>query len=128
MIDSGLIDLHLHTCFSDGTDTPAELLEIVKEKGLTLFSVTDHDSVKACLELSAILESSCPAFLTGVEFSCRDGEGKYHILGYGYDPSAESIRTITETGHDLRLKNSLSVWNILRATSESSSPLMRSRC
>ena len=34
------IDLHMHTTFSDGTDTPAEILKRVKETGLTVFSVT----------------------------------------------------------------------------------------
>ena len=42
--------------------------------------------------------------LSGAEFSCRDGEGKYHILGYGFDPESEPIRRLIDTGHGYRMK------------------------
>ena len=86
------IDLHIHTTISDGTDTPEELLPLVKEAGLDVFSVTDHDSVKASRIIPPLLKDGDPAFISGVEFSCKDEEGKYHILGYAYDPEAPSIR------------------------------------
>lgn len=37
-------DLHMHSIYSDGTDTPAALLKKVKAAGIDLFSLTDHDS------------------------------------------------------------------------------------
>ena len=37
-------DLHLHTNFSDGTDTPEVLVTLAKTVGLTTISVTDHDT------------------------------------------------------------------------------------
>ena len=79
-----IIDLHMHTAVSDGTDKPDEILLRVREAGIGLFAVTDHDAVKGCEEISRALTAGDPAFLTGVEFSCRDEEGKYHILGYGF--------------------------------------------
>ena len=42
------IDLHMHSTVSDGTDTPAELLRHVREAGITLFALTDHDAVRGC--------------------------------------------------------------------------------
>ena len=42
------IDLHMHSTVSDGTDTPAELLDHVREAEIGLFALTDHDSVKDC--------------------------------------------------------------------------------
>ena len=97
------IDLHIHTTVSDGTDTPRELLSQVRAAGIELFSVTDHDAVKGCSILRSLRKADDPAFLTGVEFSCRDEGGKYHILGYGYDPDAESIRAIVGLGHRYRI-------------------------
>ena len=97
------IDLHMHTTVSDGTDTPEEILAHVKEAGIALFAVTDHDAVKAGRIIPALLAEGDPAFLTGAEFSCRDEEGKYHILGYGYDPDSEPIRKLVEIGHGLRM-------------------------
>ena len=53
MIGSGLgsmnyhfIDLHMHSIVSDGTDSPEELLARVRQAGIGLFSVTDHDAIK----------------------------------------------------------------------------------
>ena len=100
----GKIDLHMHTTVSDGTDTPEELLANVRKAGLDVFSATDHDSIMTGDRISALLEEDDPLFITGVEFSCRDEEGKYHILGYGYDPKADAIFSITDKGHALRMK------------------------
>jgi predicted metal-dependent phosphoesterase TrpH len=98
------IDLHLHTNVSDGTDSPETLLSRVREAGIGLFSVTDHDAIKCGRVLPALLRAGDPRFLSGVEFSCRDEQGKYHILGYGYDPEAPAIREAVDAGHRLRMK------------------------
>lgn len=82
------IDLHVHTTVSDGTDTPAEIVRRVKEEGIKIFSVTDHDAVEGCAIINNLLEEGDPAFIYGVEFSCEDQEGKYQILGYGFDPDS----------------------------------------
>ena len=75
------IDLHIHTTASDGTDSPEEIISRVREAGLELFAVTDHDAVKSSARVMELLSPGDPAFLAGIEFSCRDEEGKYHILG-----------------------------------------------
>ena len=98
-----MIDLHMHTIVSDGTDTPEEIIARVREAGIGLFSVTDHDAVKGAKRILSVRTAEDPAFLTGVEFSCRDEEGKYHILGYGYDPDAEPIRRVVDLGHGYRM-------------------------
>ena len=77
-----IIDLHMHTTVSDGTDTPSEILARIKNAGLELFAVTDHDACKGCGMIAKIREETDPLFLNGIEFSCRDEGGKYHILGY----------------------------------------------
>lgn len=100
---TGRIDLHMHTTVSDGTDSPEGILDKVRSAGLALFSVTDHDAVKGCRIIQALLTPDDPAFLTGVEFSCKDEEGKYHILGYGFDPEAEPICRVVEKGHNFRM-------------------------
>ena len=102
--DSLRIDLHMHTTVSDGSDTPEELLAFVREEGIRLFSVTDHDAVKAARIVPALLKEGGPAFISGAEFSCRDSLGKYHILGYGFDPDAEAVRDLVELGHSYRMK------------------------
>ena len=97
------IDLHMHTSVSDGTDSPAGIISRVKAAGLDDFSVTDHDAVKGCDIILSLLKPGDPAFITGAEFSCKDGEGKYHVLGYNYDPAAPSMAAVVENGHALRM-------------------------
>ena len=97
------IDLHMHTTVSDGTDTPEEILGRIRDLGMDLFSVTDHDAIRASMEIPELRKEEDPHFLSGVEFSCQDEGGKYHILGYGYDPSSEAIRKVVQMGHDIRL-------------------------
>ena len=97
------IDLHMHTTISDGTDSPEEILAHVKEAGIEVFSVTDHDSIDCASVMPGLLKKGDPAFITGVEFSCKDEDGKCHMLGYGYDPESESIRRVVEMGHNFRM-------------------------
>ena len=99
-----IIDLHMHSAISDGTDTPAELLSRVRTAGIDVFSLTDHDAIDGCRQIRALLTQSDPQFLYGVEFSCKDAYGKYHILGYGYDPDSPMIRSVVEAGHANRMK------------------------
>ena len=96
-------DLHMHSIYSDGTDTAASLLEKVKAGGIDLFSLTDHDSCDGCVEMQKVLQPGDPAFIYGVEFSCRDEKGKYHILGYGYDLKMPSIIKAVQITHSARL-------------------------
>ncbi|MBQ9543945.1 MAG: PHP domain-containing protein [Clostridia bacterium] len=101
---SSRIDLHTHTTVSDGTDTPAQLLENVIAAGIEVFSVTDHDAVKSADVIRPLLDGKSPKFIPGVEFSCRDGLGKYHILGYGFDPDSVPILNVVGRGHSIRMK------------------------
>lgn len=111
----GRIDLHMHTTVSDGTDTPEEILGRVKAAGIALFAVTDHDAVKGARRILALRKPDDPAFLPGVEFSCKDEKGKYHILGYSFDPDAEAIRSTVEYGHGLRMKKVVARLEFLRS-------------
>ena len=109
------IDLHMHTVFSDGSETLPELLERIRENGISLFSVTDHDSIQAAEEMEKLAGQENPdgsrclsladgiQCLNGVELSCRDEDGKYHILAYGYDRNAAPIRELIQNAHRIRM-------------------------
>lgn len=96
-------DLHMHSVYSDGTDTPETLVQHVRRAGLDIFSLTDHDTAEGCAAVRKLLRDEGPAFLDGVEFSCRDGAGKYHVLGYGFDPEKPAIQEAVTFAHNTRL-------------------------
>ena len=97
------IDLHMHTTVSDGSNPPEEIVSRVRDAGITVFSITDHDAIKGCEAVQGLLGEDL-SFIRGVEFSCRDSLGQYHILGYAYDPASESIQNVVDKGHSLRMK------------------------
>lgn len=96
-------DLHMHSVYSDGTDTPRTLLRCVRRAGLDLFALTDHDTAEGCAAVRALLREGDPAFIGGVEFSCKDEWGKYHMLGYGFDGSKPAIREAVAFSHHSRI-------------------------
>lgn len=78
-------DLHIHTLYSDGSFTPAEVIKYAEECGLSYISITDHDILDGYSEIESI-ESNVEV-ITGVEIGC-EGQGnieEIHILGYLID-------------------------------------------
>lgn len=110
------LDMHMHTVLSDGTDTPAEIAVKAKDAGMDLFSVTDHDSVKAAESVLSVPKEERPLFIPGAEFSCKDEHGKYHILGYGFDTENESLAAVVSRGHSLRMKKVLARLDFLKSS------------
>lgn len=78
-------DLHLHTVASDGRWMPKELIAQVREAGIGLFAVTDHDSLGSLAEVTDLVRGNGLQFLPGVELSARIGDQVYHLLAYGFD-------------------------------------------
>jgi predicted metal-dependent phosphoesterase TrpH len=83
------IDLHIHSTASDGSLTPAEIIDHAQRLKLAAIAITDHDSIYGSREA---LQAGIPPslkFLTGVEISAAHppffpGSGSFHILGYGF--------------------------------------------
>lgn len=99
------IDLHLHTTASDGSDTPSELIAKAKDAGISVISVTDHDTIAGCLEAVKLADDGIKV-VTGIEFSCHHyGERDFdcHILGYGFDPESEALLSAIGHGREMRL-------------------------
>ena len=94
-----LADLHMHSAASDGTDGAGEMVRMVAEAGISVFALTDHDTVAGADELRA---PDGVVFIPGIEFSCRMGSGKCHILGYGCNRDSEEFKKILTAGEDLR--------------------------
>lgn len=79
-----MLDLHMHTTASDGTDTPEQLIDKCADMGLTLCAITDHDTIDSQQPAIKRAEERGIPYLTGVELSVIH-TGELHILGYGVD-------------------------------------------
>ncbi len=79
------VDLHLHTRFSDGTYTPAELVRHAQAHNLRALAVTDHDTVEGCPETGEACARAGIEFLAGTELTAEQDGSELHILGYLFD-------------------------------------------
>ena len=82
------VDLHIHSCFSDGHLTPDELVADAESKGLRYIAIADHNTVNAYLETD-ILKN--PKVVPAIEFDCWYQGVLVHILGYGIDVTNKEL-------------------------------------
>ena len=83
-----MIDLHMHTTYSDGTDNLEMLLKNAENKKLEIISITDHDSVDAYYELeknSELRKLYSGEIIVGTELKTFYGNVPIEILAYGID-------------------------------------------
>ena len=83
-----MIDLHLHSTNSDGSETPAELVRRGSKVGLRAMALTDHDNMGGVEEFLASCREYRMIGIAGVELSAHvdEGHGTMHLLGYGVNP------------------------------------------
>ena len=92
-----MIDLHVHSTASDGTETPSELAR--RGRDFYAMAITDHDNCDGVEEFLSANSASGAANegkvrLAGIELSVDPGEGygKFHLLGLGIDPGNASLK------------------------------------
>lgn len=93
-------DLHMHSTFSDGTDTPAQLLELAEELGLGAVALTDHNTVAGLPEFLSAAKGKKVRAIAGTEFSTDYRGTELHILGLFLKPEHFlSITALLEDYH-----------------------------
>ena len=80
-----MIDLHVHSTASDGTNTPEELVNLAKEARLSAFALTDHDTIDGLAAARTAAEAAGIEFVPGIELSTDYEGSEVHILGYYFD-------------------------------------------
>ncbi len=111
-------DLHLHSNFSDGSESPKELLNSIELANITTFALTDHDTIEGCKEIKTYIPSEIK-FIRGVELTCETPDFNCHILGYMYNEEDKGLADLIEKGKKLRriklekrIEYLNEVWNI----------------
>ncbi len=82
-----MIDLHIHSTYSDGKNTIKEILQKANEKHLSCISITDHNTCKAYQELNEINVKKYYSgkIITGIELNTTALEIPIELLGYQFD-------------------------------------------
>jgi hypothetical protein len=100
------IDLHTHSNRSDGTDSPAALVERAAGLGMDVVALTDHDATDGWPEALMSGEQCGVQVVPGVEISCRHAGAGVHLLGYLFDPTYPPLTAELDAvlaGRDSRL-------------------------
>lgn len=79
------VDLHIHTYYSDGVLSPEKVVNLAICGGVSVISVTDHDTMKGVERTKSSADKFGVEVVEGVEVSAYDGDIKFHTLGYGVD-------------------------------------------
>lgn len=92
-----MIDLHLHTYYSDGTMSPEELVVLALNNKVETIAITDHDGMGGLAEGMEAGKRLGVHVIPGIELSTEDEEGVYmHILGYCFDWDNEALKNEVE--------------------------------
>jgi predicted metal-dependent phosphoesterase TrpH len=86
-----MIDLHIHSVYSDGQWTPEEILTDAQKKKLAAIAITDHDAIQGYQEAKKLAPSDLNV-ISGIELNTDGVFGELHILGYNFDPEHPSLQ------------------------------------
>ena len=109
-------DLHIHTTASDGTWTPAELVQQAQAVGLGALAVTDHDSVANVAEVASLARAVGLRFLPAAEICSTKADLSFHILGYGIDITNKPLLELMQHNEDLLAQkdvDSIRLWSAM---------------
>ncbi|QTB90483.1 PHP domain-containing protein [Bifidobacterium saguini] len=97
-------DIHCHTVFSDGTETPAVLAAQCRAQGLKGVAISDHDTTAGWLDAEAGAREVGLPLLRGTEITATDQGVSVHMLGYQYDPKNSRIVELFASTREARLR------------------------
>lgn len=90
------VDLHAHSTASDGTYSPAGIVQLAKEIGLRAVALTDHDTVAGIAEALDAGQKLGVEVLPGIEISADYESTGAHVLGYLVDPNSPALQEVID--------------------------------
>jgi len=106
-----LIDLHVHSNFSDGDQSPLELIRLAKEANVSIFSIADHDTILGIRSLTdkKVEVIDGVTVVSGVELSAQIKHGRMHVLGYGIDLTNKKLNDTLKYLHERSISAVLTI-------------------
>jgi len=108
-----LLDLHLHTTYSDGEKTPERLLDELQANQVTHFSLTDHDNMAPFELIKRAALQRHMRTVPGIEMSSLYNGSEVHILGYRFDWKSPDLKAFIKERMDLRKERALLILKAL---------------
>ena len=102
--DNVMVDLHTHSTASDGTYSPAELIQKASSLPLKAIALTDHDTLSGIQEAKEEAKRCNIIFIPGVEISIEWTHGECHLLGLGVDEDCDELNNLLSTLRNGRIE------------------------
>lgn len=99
-----LADLHIHTHFSDGSDSPEEVIKQAHRAGLSAIAISDHDTTDGILPAIKAGEEFDIEVIPAMELSTSIYGKDVHILAYCFDPKDKRLQTLLKRFQEARLQ------------------------
>lgn len=101
------VDLHVHSDRSDGTYTPAQLVDYALQKGIAAFALTDHDTIEGLDEALSYAADKPVEVVPGIEFSTKYEERDVHVVGLYIRYDAPAFRAKLQSFVDSRINRNM---------------------
>ncbi len=100
------VDLHLHTCYSDGVYAPEKIVDLAVDAGLEVIAITDHDNIMAYDVATKYIKENDKKLqvIRGVEINTLHQGYEVHILGYFMDVDNSDFKDLMKTQQAARVK------------------------
>ena len=85
-----LIDMHMHTYYSDGDLSPNELIEKAINNNIGTMAITDHNTIEGLRNFDNSYKDKIE-IINGIELSAKSLKGTMHVLGYDIDIENKSL-------------------------------------
>lgn len=113
-------DTHLHSTYSDGSNTPEQLVKRSVELGMNTIALTDHDTISGIDEFLAAGKKYGIQTIAGIEFSVENFDGISDIdhLGYfehgiSHKNEIEHVCSLIKAARKRRVEKMVTVFNKL---------------
>lgn len=107
------VDLHTHSTRSDGRFSPTELVDLAVEQGVTLFALTDHDTLDGIAEASQRASEHGLSFIHGVELSTQWNGIPLHMVALDFSLDNAALLSIVNENQAIRLDRARRIADLL---------------
>ncbi len=104
MASIALADLHTHTYYSDGGDSPERVIHMAKDAGLSAIAITDHDILDGHPEAAEAAKRHGLELVPGIEMSAAVKDIEVHVLGFFIDGRHAALQALLAEQRDRRMR------------------------
>lgn len=98
------VDMHMHTCASDGTWDVSELKDELKKNKINIFSITDHDCIDNIKNMQEIISPKDNlVFIPGTELTTEYQNREYHLTLYNFDLKNKELESLIKWTNESKI-------------------------